>query len=554
MADRLFLNMRTVYELSGCVLTRPRIAYILKLHTKIEMEETRMRKTVFVLLILLVLLSVSCFAVSEEDIVKKGYFGSLNYTITPMPDNPYLCKLTIQLGSGTKNGKMKDYEMPWDAYAKRIAEVEIQEGVTHIGINAFYGFDLMTKITLPSTIQSIGEHAFDKCSSLKSIDLPRNLRTMGIYAFSGCTSLEAVIIPEYVKELPASVFEGCENLASVTLPEGLKSIGVSAFNGCKSLKNIYIPDSVTYFGICAFSNCSFETFSFPAGISVITHHAFSSCSYLKSIIFPGVIACVEEGCFHACTSLESITIEEGVVSIGKGAFRNCSNLKKVNIPGSMIKIDEKAFMACSSLDFIYIPDSVTMIAEDAFPVLTNVVCHEGSYAQNWAEKMSIEYTIIDGDFTDELFDKLQYHEIAIGTVERGATIYKDKSLNDRAGSISRNSNFYILKELDDVYLVVLEDGKKGYIGKDTCIIERWLVDADDIPESVENDESQKAIVSVLQGSNIRSGASSSYDKIGYADKGDTFKFLGEENGWYKVELSTGKVGYISKERCELIEN
>ncbi len=45
--------------------------------------------------------------------------------------------------------------------------------------------------------------------------------------------------------------------------------------------------------------------------------------------------------------------------------------------------------------------------------------------------------------------------------------------------------------------------------------------------------------------NIRSGPSTSYSIVGYTQKGDNLQILETSNGWYKVKLANGKVGWGS---------
>lgn len=58
-------------------------------------------------------------------------------------------------------------------------------------------------------------------------------------------------------------------------------------------------------------------------------------------------------------------------------------------------------------------------------------------------------------------------------------------------------------------------------------------------------EALGTIVITNSSANIRSGADGSAAKIKSAVKGDTFPWLGEENGWYKI-LVDGQIGYVSK--------
>ena len=92
-------------------------------------------------------------------------------------------KLTI---SGT--GEMEDYNnsssMPWNYYRNSIKTIEIAEGVTSIGDDAFYWCYSLTSIEIPESVTSIGDDAFSRCNSLTSIEIPSSVTSIGSSAFS----------------------------------------------------------------------------------------------------------------------------------------------------------------------------------------------------------------------------------------------------------------------------------------------------------------------------------------------------------------------------------
>lgn len=59
-------------------------------------------------------------------------------------------------------------------------------------------------------------------------------------------------------------------------------------------------------------------------------------------------------------------------------------------------------------------------------------------------------------------------------------------------------------------------------------------------------------VKVIYGSNVRSGPSTEYEKIGYAYDNEVFPCYGERNGWYLIRLDDGKEGFVSGTRCEIL--
>ena len=116
--------------------------------------------------------------------------------------------------------------------------INIKEGVTQIGVNAFSGCNGLTSITIPESVTTIGGYAFSNCSSLTSITIPEGVTIIGHFAFSNCSSLTSIIIPNSVTTIEGRAFEGCSSLTSITIPESVTSIGSYAFYGCSNLEKI----------------------------------------------------------------------------------------------------------------------------------------------------------------------------------------------------------------------------------------------------------------------------------------------------------------------------
>ena len=161
--------------------------------------------------------------------------------------------------SGT--GTMKDYNdsdnrSPANQKKGSVKKVVIEDGVTSIGVYAFYECRYLTSIAIPDSVTSIGRCAFYNCNSLTSITIPKSVTSIGIYAFYNCSSLTSITIPKSVISIGTATFFACKNLTSITILDSVTGIGNSAFSGCTSLTSITIPDSVTSIGYNAFGNCS----------------------------------------------------------------------------------------------------------------------------------------------------------------------------------------------------------------------------------------------------------------------------------------------------------
>ena len=67
-------------------------------------------------------------------------------------------------------GKMSNYEFystnnkaPWHDNRLNIKNIQLPEGITYIGIDAFRGFKNLESITIPENVTLIGSNAFQYC-------------------------------------------------------------------------------------------------------------------------------------------------------------------------------------------------------------------------------------------------------------------------------------------------------------------------------------------------------------------------------------------------------
>jgi hypothetical protein len=302
-------------------------------------------------------------------IVEEG--GSLNTSGTTGT-------LTWSLANGTLiisgSGAMPDYtstlsgststtSTPWDSYRSNITTVNIQNGVTAIGGQAFRGCSRLTSITIPNSVTTIGNYAFYDCSSLTSITIPNLVTTIGEGTFQRCSSLTSITLPNSVTTIGVTAFSSCSSLTSITIPNSVTTIGGSAFGFCSSLTSITLPNSVTTIGNSAFVICSSLT-SITVSGGNIAYTSEDGVLFNKSkteiIAYPGgktwstynipnSVTSIGNNTFHSCSSLTSITLPNSVTTIGSGAFASCSSLTSITIPNSVKTIGRQAFWRCYSL-------------------------------------------------------------------------------------------------------------------------------------------------------------------------------------------------------------
>ena len=59
-----------------------------------------------------------------------------------------------------------------------LTSVEIPEGITEIGKNAFSECKNLESVKFPESLEIIEKGAFEDCSALKEIKLPKNVKTI----------------------------------------------------------------------------------------------------------------------------------------------------------------------------------------------------------------------------------------------------------------------------------------------------------------------------------------------------------------------------------------
>lgn len=208
-------------------------------------------------------------------------------------------KLTV-----TGKGKIADYSCgnrlaaPWNDMKDRILEIEISEGITEIGINAFRDCKNLKSVTLPDSLFRIHAYAFWNCIQLENIDSKRTdfkyvydhreykedtTVIFGIGSFHNvpwciskwgdfyckddclyvCFSNEQdVVIPDGVRVL-TSFSLAYMDVESVCLPDTLEVIKNFAFTDSTIRERLVLPNGIWTIELYAFSDCSMSAISFP---------------------------------------------------------------------------------------------------------------------------------------------------------------------------------------------------------------------------------------------------------------------------------------------------
>ncbi|MBE6564533.1 MAG: hypothetical protein E7655_04605 [Ruminococcaceae bacterium] len=190
-------------------------------------------------------------------------------------------------------GAMPSYnerEAPWYEHGDRIRHIDIQEGITEIGMYNFFALSARS-VSLPDSLTTIHSGAFSNAFDLESIHLPKNLISLGYSAIYACPKLTTItvhgdnpvyasrdgvlytkdlshlirypngkedtlfILPAQTKTIGEYAFEMTPCLEEVVFHAGLEKIAHLAFDFNRTLKGVYFHGDLPEFGYLVFDGC-----------------------------------------------------------------------------------------------------------------------------------------------------------------------------------------------------------------------------------------------------------------------------------------------------------
>ena len=335
-----------------------------------------------------------CFAVPASADVTENKCGDNLYW--------YIDEETLILhieGSGAMYdyNTFDDVEAPWYTKRNKILGIVLNDGITHIGTEAFWKMKNIESLIIPASVESIGEFAFYRCKNLTDLTFETGaLNCIGDSAFKQCENLKNLILPEN------------ESLV----------IDYDAFKDT-AIEELIIPCKNVSIGTFAFSqdNSVLSSVTILGDVEYIGTHAFWGYdnSPLKTVNIKGKVKEIDNCAFVGNCNLTEITIDKGVDTVGKSAFGSCTSLEKITF-NSFVKLDNTAFTYCKNLKALVFREDAEITGEYYYYHPTQwlsdskdltVYCNAGANIISVCEYHNIPYKLIgdiNGDNSVNILD------------------------------------------------------------------------------------------------------------------------------------------------------
>ena len=283
-------------------------------------------------------------------------------------------------------------------------ELQYFTGITEIPSNAFSGCNILTSITIPSSVKTIGGGAFSG-SGFTTLDFPEGVEEIGSYAFYGCGELESVHFPQTLKILGESVFWECGSLISIVVDKDnpyYESPNNKAIVEIATKKLIFnlepsIPYGTEIIGIEPFMvKEKPSTMIIPNSVKRICYRAFRGLDLTSLVLPEGIETLDDESLGFLCLDSSNLVIPKSVTSIGARLLWG-SRVKSLSVAEGNPVYDSRdncnAIVETATNTLIetttntVIPNSVTALGDYTFHglkassfIIPEGVTHIGSYA------------------------------------------------------------------------------------------------------------------------------------------------------------------------------
>ena len=237
------------------------------------------------------------------------------------------------------SGAMYDFtedNMPWANHIAAITSIELPDGLTTFGTNAFRNCAGVQAIQIPTSLTASGNDAFYGCTGIKEVH---------VYNLKGWCNVQ------FGNAYSNPLFYGQLHMLDETTPT----------------TTLRITADITDLGH-AFDDYTFEAIEIEDIASFCTmtstvraHKIYLNGKLVEHLVIPEGVTLIRAHAFAEATCLKSVTLPTTMTQIGVNTFGGCSNIEYLTIKAAQPPvIDSTTFdgvnhaipvnIACSSLD------------------------------------------------------------------------------------------------------------------------------------------------------------------------------------------------------------
>ncbi len=201
------------------------------------------------------------------------------YTVSTDDSRYSYCQLT----DGTVKIKATD-NASFEGELKVPSSVD-GKSVSAVAERGFIGQKLITKLTLPETVNSIGESAFSNCLALNDVKVNGTINDIGLYPFFAAPFEKKLEVKnDFVIFNGDILYDYRGTSQNISIPNGIRVISETLFTYFETQRDFEInyitfPDSVEYICSKAFYDCNnIVSISLGTGVKNIGMNAFTASS------------------------------------------------------------------------------------------------------------------------------------------------------------------------------------------------------------------------------------------------------------------------------------
>lgn len=250
-----------------------------------------------------------------------------------------------------------------------LEDITIPEGVTEIGDEAFKGCANLNQfkgvhttddgrcLIIDGVLQSFAP------AGVTTYAIPEGVTAIGVAAFWNSADLEKISFPTTLSVIRGNAFGQCAKLTTITLPNSVTDVVDNPFRGCDALAKFegkYASEDgrclIIDNELVSFAPASLTDYLIPEGVATLGYMAFGYADQLTGVTIPETITVIAGDAFYKCASLAEVTIPANVKRIDYGAFQGCTTLASVYcMPTTPPTGSDMMFAENATARMIYVP-------------------------------------------------------------------------------------------------------------------------------------------------------------------------------------------------------